>query len=92
MAFVDMALQFNPQGLADDTRSAPANSGRLPTVYLGNFRHQLRRCALELGIFACLNPSIELPDDPDLHITSIPQESLDYLQQIDSKYKYSANH
>lgn len=92
MAFVDMALQFNPQSLANDVNRTPTSSSGLPQVYLGDFRAQLLECANHLSVTAWLDPRIELPDNLDLHITNISQDALDYLQNINPNYKLSDRH
>ncbi|KAI9735666.1 MAG: hypothetical protein M1834_001682 [Cirrosporium novae-zelandiae] len=66
MAFVEMAIQFNPATFADSVQTATA----LHTLGFPDFEAQLLACAKTLGVYAQLDPRIQQPDNPrSLHIT-----------------------
>lgn len=68
MAFVVLALQFNPDVLVRRLQGAPV----LREVYFPEFRQHLGLCAQELGIDGLLDLTLKQKDDPRaLHLSSI---------------------
>jgi hypothetical protein len=89
MAFVEMAIQFNPTSFAASVQEASA------LQYLGfpEFEAQLLRCAKTIGVYAQLDPRLRQPDDArSLHITVMTKELLQSLQRIDPGYHFSSNY
>lgn len=88
MAFLEMAVQFNPESLAASMQTAPD----LRTLYYPDFQEQLLMCARRIGIYGNLDTRLVQSDDPrTLHITCMAQENLDILRQLDPDYHYSTN-
>ena len=83
MAFVDMAVQFDPSMLPGLVQTR-MDLGRL---YDPAFESQLLRHARALGLLWQLDPRLRQADAPrDLHLTRMPDGPRDWLRQRDSEY------
>ena len=88
LAFIEMAIQFNPSFLAGQVQSAP----RLSQISYPDFEEQLLACAKRLGVYPQLDPRLRQSDEPKtLHITTMSPRELRLLQHIDPEYTFSPN-
>ena len=88
MAFIDMAVQFNPVSLAARVQATED----LGTVSHPDFQDQLLTCARHLGVYSILDPRLAQSDDPrTLHMTNMSSHLLDLLRETDPNYHYSHN-
>ena len=86
MAFIEMAMQFNPDPFACYVQSNPV----FQDLSFADFEMKLLACAKQLGIYAQLDPRLRQTDNPrTLHITTMDADSLRWLQQYDKDYMYS---
>ncbi|KAF4633001.1 hypothetical protein G7Y89_g5121 [Cudoniella acicularis] len=94
MAFVEMAVQFNPahflhQPLPADEDEAVESSCLHREEKA--FDHCLLACAKKLGVYAQLDPRLRQPDNThSLHITSLSKEAMEWLKQH-GDYQWSIN-
>lgn len=94
MAFVEMAIQFNPaqafhQPSLLNRNLEPSGSDSFDSDC---FKTYLLACAKQLGIFAQLDPRLYQVDNTrSLHITTLGNEALEWLQQHDQHYHFSVN-
>jgi hypothetical protein len=94
MAFVEMAIQFNPaqafhQPSLLNRDLEPSGSDSFDSDC---FKTYLLACAKQLGIFAQLDPRLYQVDNTrSLHITTLGNEALEWLQQHDQHYHFSVN-
>ena len=86
LAFVEMAIQFNPSRLASHVQS----NSDLSQVYYPDFEAALLACARQLGIECQLDPRLRQTDEPrSLHITMMTPDRLHWLQRHDIEYRLS---
>lgn len=95
MAFVEMAIQFNPAQvihqplLHNGEHSEPFEPDSFDS---DGFESYLLACAKRLGVYAQLDPRLSQVDKPQsLHITTLDNQALEWLQQQDPHYHYSVN-
>ena len=88
MAFVDMALQFDPSTLADRIGSTEY----LQELYQPDFIDQFLSCARDLGLNSLLDQELKQKDDlVAQHFTMTSPASMRLLQRIDPRYTFSPN-
>jgi hypothetical protein len=95
MAFVEMAIQFNPAqvfhrpSLRNGELSGPSDSDSFESKC---FETYLLACAKQLGVYVQLDPRLcQVDNTRSLHITTLDNEALEWLQQQDPDYHYSVN-
>ncbi|KAL8834341.1 MAG: hypothetical protein Q9170_003796 [Blastenia crenularia] len=89
MAFVDMAIQFDPSALAPQIAN---NLAGLYPAYHPDFRQQFLACARQLGVYAILDARLSQTDEPwSLHITEGTLKWYKSLHDFDPNYKLGPN-
>ena len=86
MAFIEMGMQFSPDPFACYVQSNPV----FQDLSFADFETKLLASARQLNVYAQLDPRLRQTDNPrTLHITTMNERSLRWLQQKDKDYAYS---
>ncbi|KAL8824674.1 MAG: hypothetical protein Q9191_004891 [Dirinaria sp. TL-2023a] len=86
MAFMEMALQFNPSRLAEHIRRVED----LSSMYHPDFERQLLDSARAINLYHHLDPRLQQYDEPrSLYMCSMHPQRLAILRSLDSEYCHS---
>ncbi|KAL8730745.1 MAG: hypothetical protein Q9181_004551 [Wetmoreana brouardii] len=89
MAFIEMAMQFNPNDLARYAQSNPV----LHDLTFQHFESTLLDCARQIDVYVQLDPRLRQPDNPrTLHITTMQKDRIRILQQLDKDHHKSVRY